>query len=140
VTDVLTDLPPQLAALWVAGAIAYGIFAHAPLLFSGFVALRRRSIMKRRVLFIGTVMMVTYGFLFLVVAAVGVPVGAFVIFFVPALISLGHIETGSLLLSTVDAIAQWWWVALPPALVLASFLVTRYLSRRWNKIAETLDG
>lgn len=96
--------------------------------------------MNRRILFIGTVMMVTYGFLFLLLAAICVPVGAFMIFFVPALIQMGHMQPGSFFLNAVNLVVEYWWLVLPPAFAVASLLVTRHLSRRWNGIVVALNG
>ena len=138
--ELLAELPPHVAALWIAGSILYVLLIHSPLIFSSVVALRRGTHMKRRILFIGAVMMLTYGFLFLVLSAVCVPIGAFMIFFVPALVQMGHMKSGSLLVAVADFVAGYWWLLLPVGLVAAAFLVTRYLSRRWNHIAEALDG
>jgi len=133
-------LPPHVAALWVAYIIIYTLFAYSPLLFSGAVALRRGRSMKRRVLFVGTVMMIAYGFLLLIAMAITVPVGVFALFFVPALKEYGYMQSGSFFLVMIDFAAEYWLLLWLPALAAASFVTTRYLAARWNGVAEALGG
>ncbi len=84
-------------------------------------------------------MVMTYGFLVLFMTAIAMPIGAFVIFVVPALRSLGYFND-SFFLALVNFTAQWWWLMLPPAILVGALMCTRYLATRWNRIVGALGG
>jgi hypothetical protein len=118
-------------------SVAYFVFEMSPLVFSAIVVVRRRATMKRKLLFVGTVTVVTYGAFLMLFAVAFLPVGAFVIFLVPALKELGYFDE-SYALAVASFVANWWWLILPPTIAVVAISVTEYLDRRWNGIVNAL--
>lgn len=131
--------PADLALAIGAATFAYALAVHAPLLFALAVAWRRRATMKRRILFVGTVMVFSYGFLLLLFFTVCLPVWAFLVFVVPTLKEQGYLAN-SLFLRLADFFDAWWWLLLPIAILLLGFFTARYFASRWNRVAEALHG
>lgn len=120
-------------------AIAYFLAVHSPVLLALVVVWRQRKSMRRRILFVGTVMGATYGFLVVFFMAVCVPISAFLIFIVPALREQGYFEN-SAFVNFANFIATWWWVFLPFVILIPAIFITRYFAARWNRIVEALHG
>lgn len=135
----ILGFPLHMAIAIAAVALAYLIAVHSPVLFALAIAWRQRKTMKRRILFVGSVMVASYGFLVVFFMAVAVPVAAFSIYIVPALKEQGYLQH-SLFLAVVDFTYQWWWLMLPLASLVSAILTSRYFSHRWNKIIEALNG
>lgn len=130
-------LPFDTAMYILAFSLAYYFCVLSPLLISAFVAVRNRTVMNRRFLFIGAVTLATYGLLALLVVAVAVPASAFAIYVVPPMKARGYFD-GSILLGLLDFSFQWWWTFLPAYICLAAIVTTRYFANRWNRIVEAL--
>ena len=131
--------PPDLALAMVAIAAAYLFVIHSPVLFALAIAWRQRRSMKRRVLFVGSVMVASYGFIVLFLMAVALPVEAFAVFVVPSLKEQGYLEN-SVVLAAVDFAYEWWWLLLPAAILVSAIFTSRYLANRWNQIVVALNG
>ena len=137
-TEIL-GFPPDLALAIVAIAAAYLFIIHSPVLFALAIAWRQRRLMKRRMLFVGSVMVASYGFIVLFLMAVAVPVQAFAVFVVPSLRAQGYLEH-SVILAAVDFTYEWWWLLLPAAILVSAIFTSRYLASRWNRIVVALNG
>lgn len=131
--------PLDVAASMLMVAIAYFLAVHSPVLLALFTVWRQRKTMRRRILFVGTIMGATYGFLVVLFMAVCVPISAFLIFIAPALKNQGYLKN-SLLLALADFAVTWWWVLLPFAVLIPAVFVTRYFSARWNHIVGALNN
>lgn len=81
--DTIFGFEPALAAAMIAAAIAYEFFTFAPLIFSAIVAVRRRTTMRRKFLFVGSVVALTYGLLLVFLVTICVPISAFMIYVAP---------------------------------------------------------
>lgn len=131
--------PVEMAISMLMVAIAYFFAVHSPVLLALFTVWRQRKTMRRRILFVGTVMGATYGFLMVLFMAVCVPISAFLIFIVPALKEQGYLKN-SLFLALADFVVAWWWVLLPFAVLIPAVFISRYFGARWNGIVEALNG
>jgi hypothetical protein len=133
------ELPAAMAISIVMVAIVYFLAVHSPVLLALFTVWRQRKTMRRRILFVGTVMGATYGFLVVLVMAVCVPISAFLIFIVPALKEQGYLKN-SLFLALADFVVAWWWAILPFAVLIPAIFISRYFAARWSDIVEALNG
>jgi hypothetical protein len=120
-------------------AIAYFVAVHSPVLFALAIVWRQRKFMRRRILFVGTVMGATYGVLVIFFMATCVPVSAFAMFIAPALKAQGYLKN-SVLLAVADFAVAWWWVLLPFVVLIPAIFSSRYFAARWNRIVEALQG
>lgn len=120
-------------------AIIYGVSVHAPLIFAGFVALRRGTAMRRRLLFVVTASTLSYGFLLLLFLAVWIPVSAVMVFVIPTLRFNGYFEP-ALFTAVAEFMFTYWQLLLPLAIAVEAWLVVRYLAPRWNRVADALSG
>lgn len=135
----ILGFPLHMAIAIAAVAIAYLFAVHSPVLLALAIAWRQRKIMKRRILFVGSVMVASYGFLVVFFMAIAVPVVAFSVYMVPVLKEQGYLRH-PIFLAVVDFTVQWWWLMLPPAILVSAIFTSRYFSHRWNKIIEALNG
>jgi hypothetical protein len=130
-------IPIEIAVGMSMAAIIYFLAVHSPVLFALAVAWRQRKTMRRRILFVGTVMGATYGFIVLFFLAVFVPVSAFMVFVAPALASHGVLEN-ALIFPVTRFAADWWWAILPLVILIPAIFISLYLAARWNRIAEAI--
>jgi hypothetical protein len=136
-TDVL-GFPPDVTFKVLAFAFTYFVAIHSPVLLALAIVWRQRKTMKRRTLFVGSVMMGCYGFIALFLMAVAVPVEAFLLFIVPTLKHQGYLNH-SVFLVAADFVHSWWWWLLPCVILISALIVALYLSARWNRIADALN-
>jgi hypothetical protein len=120
-------------------AIVYFVAVHSPILCALAIVWRQRKSMRRRILFVGTVMGATYGFLVIFFMAACVPVSAFMIFIAPALRQQGYLMN-SVFLAVAGFFAAWWWALLPFVILIPAIFISRYFAARWNRIVEALQG
>lgn len=137
-TDVF-GFPFAMAVSMGMIAIAYFFAVHSPVLLALFTVWRQRKTMPRRVLFVGTVMGVTYGLLVVFLMAICVPISAFLVFIVPALKDQGYLKS-SVFLAVADFVVAWWWALLPFAVLFPAIFISRYFAARWSRIVEALHG
>lgn len=137
-SDIL-GFPPDLALAMLSIAADYLVVIHSPVLFALAIAWHQRKTMKRRVMYVGSVMVGCYGLMVLVLMALAVPVEAFLVFVVPALKDQGYLEH-SVFLAVADFTNTWWWLLLPAAILASAIVTSRYLAGRWNRIVEALNG
>lgn len=130
---------PSLAAAVVAAALAYWVVALVPVIFASAVAMRRRREMQRKLLFVGSVMALTYGFATALLAVVGVPIAHFMVFAAPTMRQRGYLEN-PWFVQAADLAASHGSLTLAPVLAIVALLVTRYLAPRWNGIVSALKG
>lgn len=135
----ILGFPTDLLLTMLAIAAAYLVVIHSPVLFALAIAWRQRKTMKRRILFVGSVMVGSYGFIILGLMAIVLPVEAFSIFVIPTLKSQGYLSHSSVL-AAIDLAYKWWWVLLPVSILASAIFTSRYLARRWNRIVEALHG
>jgi hypothetical protein len=126
-----------LLALMAIIAILYLLLALAPLLWPALRAFRRGRRLERPWLFVWTVAALVYGSVYLVAAAIVIPVQAWVIWIAPQLQELGQ-PHGEWLVAVTRFVGQWWWPALPIALVVATVMLTRRLAARWPGVCAAL--
>ena len=96
--------------------------------------------MQRKLLFVASVMALTYGFAVALLAVFGVPIGHFMAYVVPTLRQWGYLDDSSMLVRAAELAASYGSLALPPVLATVALLVTRYLAPRWNGIVRALKG
>lgn len=140
--DPMTDIlgfPIDMALTMLLLGMAYFFAVHSPVCFALFAVWRQRKTMRRRILFVGTVMGATYGFLVLFVLGVCIPAFAFSIWVVPALKEQGYLRD-SIFLLLVQFVFNWWWALLPFAVLIPGFFISRYFAKRWNAIADALNS
>jgi hypothetical protein len=128
---------PQLAAAIVAAAFAYFVVALIPVLYATVVAIRKRDTMQRKLLFVGSVMALTYGIAVALLAVFGVPIGHFMVYVAPTMRQWGYLDD-SWLVQAAEFAAEFGPLTLPPVLAIVAILVTRYLAPRWNGIVGAL--
>ena len=131
--------PLDLAFAMSAIAVIYLLAILSPVLLAAVIAWRQHRTMKRRILFVGSVMVACYGLIALFLMAIAVPVGVFAVFVVSPLKELGYLEH-SFVLAAIDFTYSWWWLLLPAAILISATLTSRYLANRWNRIIEALNG
>ena len=130
---------PWLAAAIVASAFGYFVLALVPVIFASVVAIRRRNEMPRKLLFVSSVMALTYGFAVALLAVFGVPFAHFMVFIVPTMRQWGYLEN-SWIVQAAALADSYGSLTLPPVLAIIAMLLTRYLSPRWNGIVTALKG
>jgi hypothetical protein len=139
--ELLLSLPSGEATFLFAAIAGYLLCIFAPVLFSAFVVWRRRTSMQRWFLFVATVTMWTYGFTLFLYLALVIPLDLVAIYLVPPLKTQGYFEGSfsQLFLWFLDVIFSRWYLVMAAVTVLTAFFTTRYLARRWNRIAEALQ-
>ncbi|WP_157835211.1 hypothetical protein [Xanthomonas sp. SHU 199] len=83
--EIIEVLGSKFVALLALLAFTYFLLALAPLLWPARRAFSQRSRLERPWLFTATVAALVYGSVYLVVAVVGIPVQAYVVFLAPQL-------------------------------------------------------
>ena len=132
------DLEADTAALTIAACL-YILVTWVPLWWPTFIALRRRPSLPRRLLFVGIVAGLSYGIVFLFLFALALPAGIYSLFVAPSLQQVGH-PYGALIVSVTQYIEQYGWLALPPVLLVLTFILTHKLAKFWSRICEGLRG
>jgi hypothetical protein len=138
----MTDVFPIATAISILViTIVYFLAVHSPVLLALIIAWRQRKIMHRRILFVGTVMGATYGFLVVFFMSVCVPVSAFMVFIAPAFNEQGNFESSvvfQVFLELADFSAEWWLLLLPFIVLIPAIFISRYFAVRWNRIVDAL--
>lgn len=134
---VIDTFGPELIAMLVLAAVTYFLISLAPVLWPALRAFRRCQRLPRPWLFTAVVAALTYGTVYIVVAILAIPVQVYVVFFAPQFEEMG-VAHGAWLVSLSRFIGEWWWVALPPAVLAMTFLLTRRLARRWPQVCAAL--
>lgn len=136
--EMIDTFGAKLTAILALVTFAYLLVALAPLLWPAFRAFRRSRRLERPWLFTFTVAALTYGFVYLIVAIVAIPVQAYVVFVAPQLQEAGH-SYGSWLVAAASFVDQWWWPLLPLAVLAATIWLTRKLAAKWSGICSALS-
>jgi hypothetical protein len=126
-------------SLFIAAGVIYYLCAFSPVVCSGYVVLRRSPLFPRRFLFVATVTVLSYGVLNLAGYLINIPVAAYLVYVAPQLEANGQ-YAGQPFTSFGSAAVRYWLVWSCPVLLVTSILTTRYLSKRWHRIAEALGG
>ena len=137
-SDFSVAFPAKLLAFLALVSFSYIVCILAPMLWSGFVALRQRPLLPRRVLFVSTVTVISYGVWGFVGWALELPISAYLIYIAPQLERCCHFSGSFTRIG--GFLAQYFWLGMGPALLITSFVVTRYLARRWERIVDALRG
>jgi hypothetical protein len=139
-TDVF-GFPIATAISMLMIAIVYFLAVHSPVLLALAIVWHQRKTMHRRILFVGTVMGATYGFIVVFFMSVCVPVSAFMVFIAPVFNEQDYFK-GSIvfqvLLKLADFAAEWWFLLLPFIVLIPAIFISRYFAGRWNRIVEAL--
>ena len=135
----ILGLPATAFAAIAAYAFVYLVCVLSPPLFAGAIAIRRGARMPKRLAFVATVTVTTYGLLLFVLAALGIPINAFLVYVVPVLRQMGYLEN-SLFLAFANFLITWSFVLVPLVFLIITICVLRYLTKRWNNIANALDA
>ena len=122
--EVIDTLGAEFVTLLALVAVAYLLLSLAPIIWPATRAFRRKRRLPRPWLFTAVVAALTYGFVYLVVAVVAIPVEAYVVFLAPQLQEMGQ-PYGKWLVSSARFIGGWWWVVLPPAVLAATIVLTQ---------------
>jgi hypothetical protein len=130
--------PPKLAFLLTLISVGYFLLSFAPVIWPAVRAFRRANRLSRPWLFVGLVACFTYGVFSFFIFALMLPAQAYTIFIAPQLEEAGW-PSGHYFVRVTTFIADYWWIALPPAQLLATFFVTRRLSVRWERICSALS-
>jgi len=111
----------------------------APILWPAVVALRRRPALPRRGLFVFVVGTLCHGTLGLLATLIVLPVSALLVHVVPQL-EAASAHSGEPIASIVRLVAEYWWVAYSPALLVLAVAMTRWLAARWARIVSAMAG
>jgi hypothetical protein len=120
--------------------IAYFLAVHSPVVIALIIVWRQRKTMQRRILFVGTVMGATYGFLVLLVMSICVTVSVFMIFIAPALKEhyFKHSVVFQAFMNLAEFVVDWWVWLLPFVVLIPAIFISWYFAVRWNRIVEAL--
>ena len=127
----------KLAALMVAGALAFWLLALTPFLVPAWRAFSKQDRLPRPWLFILVVGGLAYGWTEFIISLLAIP-GAFFLTFVAPSMKEAELLHDSWLLSGLDGFVKWWWVGMPVAFFLVALGVTRTLGPRWRHICSSL--
>lgn len=131
--------PAETATFMLMICMAYFFAVHSPTLLALLVVLRQRKTMRRRILFMGTVMGATYGLVVVFALAICVPIEAFAIFILPTIKHQGY-NANTPFWILVEWASNWWWALLPLVILIPAIFISRYFAARWNAIVEALNG
>jgi hypothetical protein len=135
----ILGLPATEFAALAAYAIVYLTCVLSPPLFAGVIAWRRGAQMPKRLAFVATVTIMAYGLLLFVLAVLGIPINAFLVYVVPMLRQMGYFEN-SLFLAVANFASSWSFVIVPLVFLAVTICILRYLTTRWSNIATALDA
>jgi len=130
---------PKLSALLAVVALAYFLFSFAPILWPAFRAFRRKTRLPRPWLFTGIVGALVYGIFWFVLCALFIPAEVYTIYLAPQLQEAGR-PYGKAFVTVTGFIADYWWLGLPPLQFLSTFLVTRALAVRWERLCAAVTA
>ncbi|MBA8886818.1 hypothetical protein FHW12_001009 [Dokdonella fugitiva] len=122
-------LPGVLAALFACSL--------APIFWPAAVAVRRRPTLPRRGLFVFVVAALCHGTLGVLAALIVLPVSALLVYVVPQVEAAGA-HSGEPIASIARLVAEYWWIAYGPALVVLAGTMTRWLAARWTRIVSAM--
>ncbi len=111
----------------------------APVLWPAVVALRRRPTLPRRGLFVFVVGALCHGTLGLLATLIVLPVSALLVHVVPQL-EAASAHSGGPIASIARLVAEYWWAAYSPALLVLAVAMTRWLAARWARIVSAMAG
>ncbi|HEY0505757.1 MAG TPA: hypothetical protein VGD42_19910 [Lysobacter sp.] len=135
--EVIDLFGAGLLALLVAAAAVYLVLAFMPLLWPAWRAFRAPQRLPRPWLFVGVVGAIVYGAVTFFVAAIGVPMDAYLVFIAPQL-QEAKLPYGAAFVGVSDVVVNYWWVAAPVFQLLATWYLTRRLAARWERICQAL--
>jgi len=108
----------------------------APIFWPVAVALRRPTL-PRRGLFVFVVAALCHGTLGLLAALIVLPVSALLVYVVPQVEAAGA-HSGGPIASIARLVAEYWWIAYGPVLVVLAVTMTRWLAARWTRIVSAM--
>jgi hypothetical protein len=122
-------LAPDIWPL-IAIAILWWLASLFPVVYPTLVALRRKPVMPRRLLFISVVVGLSYGCLVFFQFVIVIPLDAFGTYIAPQLKEVGELPAiGQWSLEILDKLDVWWWKLVVPLILAAvAFKLTRYLA------------
>jgi hypothetical protein len=138
--DSIFGFEPQLAVAMVAVSLGYYFCVLSPLIFASVVAWKKRASLQRKVLFVSSVLAVSYSLLLVFLLAIFIPIWAFMVFVAPTMRFAGYLTNAWFIAFAqfADSAQHWWFLILPAVLAIIALLVTRYLAKRWNGIVNAL--
>jgi hypothetical protein len=123
----LAGFSPKIAALVVAVAAAYFLLSWAPLIWPLASTHKVRHTFPRRYLFAAVVFVMSYGLVAAFLCVATLPLTAYSVFVAPQLAAAGFHLTDPLVRAN-GFVADYWWVLLPPTLLLSALWLVRRLA------------
>ena len=124
---------PKLSALLALEALAYFLFSFAPVLWPAFRAFRRKGRLSKPWLFTGVVGALVYGIFWFLLCALMIPAEMYTVFIAPQLQEAG-LPYGEALVRVAGLVGRYWWLGLPPLLLVSTVVVTRKLAAKWDRL------
>ena len=135
----LAGFPPQAVAIIIGVSAAYFVICWSPVIWPLIATHKHRSTLPRRMLFAASVFSLTYGVIAAFLMMLTLPVTAYSVFIAPQLSANGFHLTDPLLRANA-VVADYWWLLLPPALLIITFLFVRKLLPAWPAICQALTA
>jgi hypothetical protein len=128
---------PELSAILLLLSLGYFLLSFAPVLWPAFLAFRRKSRLPRPWLFVATVAALTYGTFTFIIFAFLLPAAVYNIFIAPQFEAAG-LPYGNAIVHLTRHLVEYWWLIVPPAQLTLTWLVTRRLGQKWERICGAL--
>jgi hypothetical protein len=135
----LAGFTPEQIALILAAAAAYFLMSWAPVIWPLVATHKLRANFPRRWLFVFAILALSYGVIVAFLTLLTIPITAYSVFIAPQLSFNGfHLTDG--LVSANEFVVAYWWLMLPPALFLNTFVLVRKLLPAWPAICSALTA
>ncbi|MGY1411243.1 hypothetical protein ACW5EG_16935 [Luteimonas sp. A611] len=135
----LAGFPPQTIALIMAASAAYFVICWAPVIWPIIATHKQRGAFPRRWLFVGVVLSLAYGVIVAFLMLITLPITAYSVFVAPQLSANGF-HFADPLLRANRFVTDFWWLLLPPALLLNTFWFVRKLRPIWPAVCQALTA
>jgi uncharacterized PurR-regulated membrane protein YhhQ (DUF165 family) len=135
----IAGFPPEAVGLILLVSVAYFLVGWAPIIWPVIATHRLRRTFPRRWLFVLTILSLAYGAIIALLTLFTIPVTAYSVFIAPQLSADGFHGT-DWLVSANSFVVAYWWLALPPLLLLNTFLLVRKLLPAWPAICTALTA
>ena len=133
----LAGFTPQEVALITAAFTVYALLSWAPVIWPLAVTHKQRATFPRRWLFAFTILALAYGTIVAFLTILTIPLTAYGVFIAPQLSVYDfHLTDG--LLRANNFVVRYWWLLLPPALLLNTIFLVRKLLPAWPSICTGL--
>ena len=135
----IAGFPPEAVGLILSVSVVYFLVGWAPIIWPVIATHKLRRTFPRRLLFVLTILSLAYGAIIAFLTLFTIPVTAYSVFIAPQLSADGFHGT-DWLVSANSFVVAYWWLTLPPLLLLNTFLLVRKLLPAWPEICTALTA